>query len=473
MFHDQEQVDSVDGRRVISGLGESLCISNELERVPLEGHIYARALDCVNCGLCLPSCPTYAENGMEADSPRGRIILMKGLADGRIKPTLPVLSHLDLCVQCRACETACPSGVIYHELIEQMQDRLEGKRAYTISQRLVRFISLHIFAYSIRLKLVLLPVRVLQHLGLWRLLTGGFLLRLLPRELQKMQQMLPEQGPLWPRVLSRHYGVDLKEGQRRLKVGFFTGCVGSVLFQDVNRQAISLLQEAGYEVVVPRKQECCGAIHLHNAGRAKSKLMAKKNIDVFLPAAYPCGKPCEEHLDYIVTVIAGCGAMLGEYDDLLNDDKAYSERASLFSSKVRDISELLADSALRPRYAINRTVTYHDACHLVHAQQVRDAPRQLLSRISGLKLVSLSESELCCGAGGAYNLLQPEMSVRLGRRKVENILATGASICLTGNVGCAMQIDSEARQMGVDLEVLHPITLLYEATFGKGVQKRG
>ncbi len=454
------------GPREISGTGGGLPESGSRPSLILERGAYSRSLDCVSCGLCLPSCPTYMESGLESDSPRGRIVLMKSLADGRISPTPSVLNHLDLCIQCRGCETACPSGVVYHELIESVQDRLRASRKDGFVRRMVRQISLRLFAYPLRLKLALLPIRILQKTGLWHLLAHRRVTAVLPVEFQKMEQMLPVSGELWPRRISGRYGSKRDDAVPIGKAGYFCGCIGSVLYQDVNGQAISLLREAGYEVVVPRNQVCCGAIHHHNGEREHASRMAKTNIDVFLPQTYPCGKLCTEHVDYIVTSIAGCGAMLREYMDCLSGDERYADRAQAFSSKVRDISELLASSDLRPRYELNRTVTYHDACHLLHAQGIKDPPRQILGRIPGLKVVPLPESEICCGAGGAYNLLEPAMSERLGRRKVEHILSTGVRTCVTGNIGCAMQIESVSRRMGESLEVVHPVTLLYESYFG-------
>jgi glycolate oxidase iron-sulfur subunit len=234
------------------------------------------------------------------------------------------------------------------------------------------------------------------------------------------------------------------------------------MFEKVNRQAVELLAAAGAEVLAPRAQACCGAIHHHNGAHHPAEELAKRNIDTFCPEHGP-------EVDFIATSIAGCGAMLREYDFLLRDDEKYRERAKRFASKVRDISEVLADVGLPElKHAVNETVTYHDACHLAHAQKVTAQPRALLAQIPGLKLVPLPESDICCGAAGTYNLTQPKMATDLADRKLKNIATTSASACATGNVGCAMQIQSEADARGQKLAVVHPVELLHRAAFGEG-----
>ena len=483
--------------RVINGLGDAAApVAGSA--LTLDPRTYERSLDCVHCGLCLPACPTYTDNGLEADSPRGRIYLIKGLADGRIEPTASVLDHLDLCLDCRACETACPSGVVYHELIEESRAKLADRRRPGMVDRFVDLIFYHVFPHPTRLKLAVLPARVMQKLGLWKVLVRSGLANVLPDALAKMQQMLPPTGPLWESGLSSRYPAAAPDGQRRATVAVMAGCVGSVMFQHVNRQMIRLLQHAGCDVVVPVRQVCCGAI-LHHGGRVDdAAALARTNVDVFLapdasgdsasgPAdttseagAPTVATPATRHRtalsprepdrldpDFIVTNIAGCGAMLRDYGHLLRDDPAGAQRATKFQSKVRDISEVLAEllPAQAPR-SIQRTVTYHDACHLAHAQKVTDPPRRLLGSIPDLKVIPLPESDMCCGAAGTYNLAHPAMARRLAERKIQHIVKTGATTCVTGNVGCAMQIQSEADRLGERLSVVHPVTLLHEAYFG-------
>jgi len=443
--------------RIISGLGAPPPVRDQsLNVLALDQRTYARALDCVHCGLCLPACPTYTQNGLEADSPRGRIFLIKGLADGIIEPTESVKRHLDLCLDCRACETACPSGVVYHELIEEMRIKLMSRKEPTVVDRLVRFMFFRVFPYPTRLKLAMIGPRILQKLRLW-----GPLMRLagkrLPVQLEKMQQMLPGNGPLWEGRLARRYAANRDacvDGKPRATVGLLAGCVGSVLFQDVNRQTIRLLQRAGCDVLVPRDQRCCGAVHHHGGEVEAAQQLARDNIDAFAGA----------QVDYIANNAAGCGAMLKDYAHLLRDDERYATRAVNMVKMTRDICELLVELNLAPpTRPLRRTVTYHDACHLAHAQKVVAPPRRLLTAIPGLKLIPLPESDMCCGAAGTYNLSQPDMARQLAERKLRHIQSTGATTCVTANVGCAMQIESEARRLGMELKVVHPVTLLDEA----------
>jgi glycolate oxidase iron-sulfur subunit len=428
--------------------------------LPLDPRTYDRALSCVHCGLCLPACPTYTQTGHEADSPRGRIQLMRGLADGVIDPTESVRTHLDLCLDCRACETACPSAVVYHELIEETRARMAHAQRHrlTTQQRFMRWVFFNIFVHPTRLKLALLPARIMQKLGLYRLLRQNKAFDWLPAQLRKMEQMLPDEGALWPRQLPSRISPGAQAATT--SIGFFPGCIGSVMFERVNRQAVDLLAASGATVVVPPRQVCCGAIHHHNGDWRQSSEFARRNIDAFLPEDAPA-------VDWIATNIAGCGAMLKDYDHLLRDDPKYADRAKLFSQKVRDISEVLLQLDLpEMRHPINAVVTYHDACHLAHAQKVTAPPRKLLARIPGLRIIPLAESDMCCGAAGTYNLTQPEMSSQLAERKLKHIADTGAQICATGNVGCAMQIQSEAAAKGQNLAVVHPVELLHRAVFG-------
>jgi glycolate oxidase iron-sulfur subunit len=454
--------------------------------VPLDPRTYARALSCVHCGLCLPACPTYTETGHEADSPRGRIQLMRGLADGKIEATESVKYHLDLCLDCRGCETACPSGVVYHELIEETRARFAEQESrepgqMTMSAKFMRWLFFNVFTNSTRLKIALLPARLMQRAGIYNLLRKSGVMKILPAQLRKMEQMLPPHGNLWPkrlpeRVMARTgagaHGFDpvldalgaVKKvepaPQRKAVVGFFPGCIGSVMFEDVNLMAVELLAASGAEVVIPRAQGCCGAIHHHNGAHHPAQVMAKHNIDTFLPQDGPA-------VDYIATNIAGCGAMLREYDFLLRDDPQYADRAKQFCSKVRDISEVLLQLGLPPmKHPVDQTITYHDACHLAHAQKVTVPPRQLLASIPGIKLVALPESDMCCGAAGTYNLQHPEMASSLAARKLSNIAITGATTCATGNVGCAMHISSEAAARGQAVRIVHPVELLHFAVFG-------
>ena len=448
--------------RILNGLGDFMSLgsdTNNSSQLKLDPRTYDRSLDCVHCGLCLPACPPYTQNGLEADSPRGRIILMRGLADGRIDPSETVVKHLDLCLDCRACETACPSGVVYHEIVEESREKLVHLRPKSLVDKMLGLVFYHVFPYPLRLKIVMLPARISQKIGLWQLFRRSPLTKFLPPQLDKMQQMLPEKGPLWESKLAKRYPANAPDGKKRATVGFFAGCVGNVLYQDVNRDSIALLQHAGCDVIVPNSQTCCAAIHYHGGKTKTATKMAVTNINAFLDAT--------ENVDYIVNNIAGCGAMLHDYPHLLRDNEKHLGRAKQFKEKLRDISEILLDLEMtEPEYPVNETITYHDACHLAHAQGVKDPPRELLNRVQGLTVKPLPEADICCGAAGTYNLSQPKMAVDLAERKINNIKSTGATICAMGNVGCAMQIQSEADRMGVDIKVVHPVNILRQAYLG-------
>ncbi len=407
---------------------------------------YSLYQDCVHCGLCTASCPTYVETSDENDSPRGRIYLMRAIADGRIGASPEVRKHLDLCLDCRACETACPSGVQYGKIIEPFKVALHasaptGDRT-GILQRLILH---HLFPFAGRVKLALAPARLLQRFGAIDFADRIGLTKLLPPTLRRLQAMLPAltgSGSRLPTVLP-------PIGPRRARVALFLGCVADAMFPETNAATARVLQANGCEVVVPPGQGCCGAIHYHSGVEGPALDFARRNLAAF----------DVDRFDAIIVNAAGCGAMLKDYAHLLPPGDA--EAAKAFVSKVRDISEFLVElGPIAPEHPVPIKATYHDPCHLCHGQQVRAEPRQLLAMIPGLELVPLDESELCCGAAGTYNLTQPEMSERLGKRKLDRILATGAEVVATGNVGCILQIARQLKQTGRPIRVVHPVDLL-------------
>lgn len=414
---------------------------------PGAGIDYELFLDCVHCGLCTASCPTYAELGNENDSPRGRIYLMRAVTDGRLELNHEVRRHLELCLDCRACETACPSGVQYGKLIEPFRVAMEstGDGEAKSSDWFHRWILFGLFPYPDRMRKALWPARVAQMLRLDRLVVGSGLWKLLPARLGRLFTMLPKldksTAPL-PNVLPA-------KGKRRARVALFTGCVADAIFRETNWATARVLQANGCDVVVPDGQACCGAIHFHAGSSEPAREFADANVAAFNADEY----------DAVIINVAGCGSMLKDYGHHWNDDQQ-AGRAK-FAAKVKDASEFLDELGLiAPRGELNITATYHDACHLAHAQQVREQPRNLLRQIPGLKLVDLAESDLCCGAAGTYNLTEPEMAGRLSRRKMNNILATGANVVVTANAGCLMQIACEARMQGHVLKIVHPMDLL-------------
>jgi glycolate oxidase iron-sulfur subunit len=425
---------------------------------PRAGIDYQLFMDCVHCGLCLGSCPTYVETGNENDSPRGRIYLWRAVNDGRLDLSPEVRRHLDLCLECRACETACPSGVQYGKIIGSYKQALarDFPPAPTLN-RLQRWMLFHLTPYAGRMRRALAPVRLLQRLGL-----GGAVRqvgRLLPRSLRLMHEIVPELAP--------HYGslpeVLPAEGKRRARVALFLGCAADAFFPQTNLATVRVLQKNGCEVWVPRTQGCCGALHYHSGLEKDADGLAAANCAAFGKGLV---KGLEE-VDAIVTNAGGCGPVLKEYGHLLakTPDAA---AGGLFASKVRDVSEFLVGlGPVKPEHPLPLKATYHDACGLSHAQKIRQPPRQLLGLIPGLELVPLAEGEHCCGAAGSYNLTQPEMSAKLGARKAANILATGAQAVFTGNVGCQLQIIRHLRAQRPDLWVAHPVDALWASYSGE------
>jgi glycolate oxidase iron-sulfur subunit len=408
---------------------------------------YRKLMDCVHCGLCTASCPTFVELGDENDSPRGRIYLMRAVADGRQELNDDVRRHIELCLDCRACETACPAGVQYGRLIEPFrvameQSTTEPKKSDDWFHRWILF---GLFTQPDRMRRLLAPARWAQSLGLVDLAERLGLLRVLPPRLQRLATMLPPLGAPEPELPEFLPAI----GPRRARVALFTGCVADAIFRPTHWATARVLQQNGCDVLVPRTQECCGAIHFHAGQSEPARKYADTNVAAF-------GKL---DVDAVIVNVAGCGAMLKDYGHHWHDE-SQAAREQL-AHKVRDVHEFLDQLGLIPPPGrIPLVATYHDACHLLHAQRVRYAPRKLLQAIPGLELRELAETELCCGAAGTYNLTQPEMSARLARRKLENIRRTGARAVLTANAGCLLQIMREARLQHQPLWIAHPMDLL-------------
>jgi len=391
----------------------------------------AKALACVHCGLCLSSCPTYLETGNENHSPRGRIYLMRELQNKRIPLGSIPVQHLDLCLGCRACETACPSGVEYGELLEHTRDHIESKYSRSWFQSFLRRVVIEgIFPFPWRLKLCLLPGRIANALGLgW----------LMPRFARDSLDLIPQ------KISSGNVPkMTTPSGKPKGRLGFIEGCVMQVMFADTNRASLQLLNEAGWEVFTPSSQVCCGALYAHSGQLGKARECAKANIAVF----------DQFNLDLIITNAAGCGSTLKEYGALLANDPEWAERAKNFSTKIRDLTEHLNVSQFDLE-ASNLKVTYHDACHLAHPQGITTEPRSLVKAVVGNNFVELPESDVCCGSAGSYNLTKPEMAARLQRRKINNIISTGADVVVTSNPGCLLQIQSGLKKAGRNIHVMH------------------
>jgi glycolate oxidase iron-sulfur subunit len=408
---------------------------------------------CVHCGLCLAYCPTFSELGTEMDSPRGRIVLIKSLAEGRIRLTDSAVAHLDLCLGCRACETACPSGVPYGQLIEAARAEIERQRPGGRARRLFRWGNFSLLlANPPLLRLAAAGLRLYQVSGLRGLVRASGLLRLLPEPLRHWEPLLPDLPSAADRAPLPE--VTPAEGARRIRVGLLTGCIQQVAFGPQNRATARVLARNGVEVIAPRTQACCGALHAHAGEHDTALDLARRTIEVFEAAG----------VEHVIVNTSGCGAHMKAYGTLLAGDPAWRGRAARFAASVRDVSEFLAAAPLRgPLREVRRTVTYHDPCHVVHGQKIRTQPRALLAQIPGLRVVELQEADWCCGSAGTYNLTQPEMATRLQERKIAHVQATGADAVVTANPGCIIQIVQGLRAKGSPIEVLHIVELLDQA----------
>ena len=392
---------------------------------------------CVHCGFCLPACPTYQLWGTEADSPRGRIHLIRQVADGLAEPA-EVTGHLDSCLGCLACVPACPSGVRYDEIIEHGRELVESARP--VADRAVRAGLFALFPYPRRLAAVR-GVRPPQWLGSIPRQRSG-----IGATARAAAELAPPPGPRVPlprRVAAR--------GPRRAVVGLLTGCVQSAYFSPVSAATVRVLAREGCDVVIPRGQSCCGALPLHAGRTAQARRLARRTIATFARAG----------VDAIVTDVAGCGSAMKEYARLLADEPRWAPRAARFAEAVRDVTELLCDlGPVAPRRPLPWTVAYHDACHLGYGQGITAQPRELLAGVPQLRVVEVPDGGTCCGSAGVYNLLQPEPASRLGDRKAQAILATGAELVVAGNPGCTLQIQAALRRAGSTLKVRHTIELL-------------
>jgi glycolate oxidase iron-sulfur subunit len=401
--------------------------------------------DCVHCGFCLPTCPTYVLWGEEMDSPRGRIYLMKEGLEGE-PMTDSMVSHWDACLGCMSCVTACPSGVQYDRLIEQTRAQVERRHERGRGDKALRALIFSLFPHPKRLRLVRGPLRVIQGTGLDRALRRTGLLARMSPQLAAMESLAPRLGK--PEPLPPHLPA---KGERRAVVGLLTGCVQGAFFPGVNAATARVLQAEGCDVVVPQGQGCCGALSVHNGREPEAQRYARGLVETFE----------ETGVERVVVNAAGCGSTMKEYAELLADDPAYADRARAFAEKVRDVSEILDElGPVAPRHPLPMTVAYHDACHLAHAQGVRAQPRTLLTGVPGLELKEIAEPELCCGSAGIYNILNPEPARELGDRKAANIVATGAQVLVTANPGCLMQVTSAIERSGHPMGMAHTVEVL-------------
>jgi glycolate oxidase iron-sulfur subunit len=399
--------------------------------------------DCVHCGFCLPTCPTYVLWGEEMDSPRGRIVLMK---EGHEAISPPLVEHLDRCLGCMACVTACPSGVQYDKLLEDARAQVERNFERPPAERAHRRLVFELFTRPGRLRASAPALAAARALGLDRIARRPRVRTRLPK-LATLLTLAPD-APL-RRSLSRLPEHFEARGERRGTVAVLQGCVQRAFFGHVNEATARTLAAEGFEVHAPRRPRCCGALPLHAGADPEARSLAKRTIEEL------------ESYDTVIVNAAGCGSAMKDYGHVLRDESDWAERAQSFSAKVRDVTEFLADFEPRAeRRPLRMKVAYHDACHLAHAQAVRNAPRELLRGIPELELVEPAEWELCCGSAGIYNLVKPEPAAELGERKARNLLDTGAEAVAAANPGCVLQITAHTARLGRALPVLHPMELL-------------
>ena len=421
---------------------------------PNESDLYR----CVHCGFCLQACPTYLETGLEAESPRGRIALMKAVNEGRLEMTDSVIGHWDMCLQCRACELACPSGVEYGSLMEATRAQVQQNTKQSFTEKTARSVGYKTLLPSpMKLRMAGNALKLYKKSGMRTIARGTGLLRLLPGDAELADEYLPE---LSKKFFVAKGQVHPAKGLRKAKVAMLAGCVMALTHAETLEATVRVLTRNGIEVHLTAGQGCCGALNTH-AGEPDSAIeMAKKNIDSFL-AINP---------DAIVSASAGCGAAMKDYGELLNHDADYAEKAEQVAELTKDIHELLVEYEFEaPKKSLDVTVTYQDPCHLLNVQRITDAPRAILNSIPGLTLVDLGEPGMCCGSAGTYSLTQREMSAQLGKRKARNVVATGAAIVATGNPGCAMQLDFALTQIAEEdsndrtTKVRYVVDLLDEA----------
>ena len=404
---------------------------------------------CVHCGLCLNACPTYRELHLEMDSPRGRIYQMVQVSNGApISPSYA--EHIDLCLACRGCETACPSGVQYGRLVEAARAEIENKVRRPWRERMLRWL---VFRQLLPSRSNLEIAGALMHLyavsGLKR---GARMFGFLPPRLREVEALAPEiETPFF----FAYYGQTLAAyGERRHRVAFLGGCIANLSFARLNEATVRVLRKNGCEVSIPAAQGCCGALHVHAGIREEARKLARRNIDALLEGGY----------DAIITNAGGCGSTLKEYWELLEHDPEYAEKARRFSTLVKDVNEFLASIELNPPMRVlPLTVTYQDSCHLAHGQKIRSAPRKLLNSIPGLELLEMQMSDLCCGSAGIYNVVHTGMAMSLLKKKMENVNATGAPVIAASNPGCMLQLRAGVQKFGNGQRIAHVVEILDEA----------
>ena len=414
---------------------------------PAEQDLYR----CVRCGLCLQSCPTFVETGLETESPRGRLALMRAVLQERAGLGEGLIEHLDLCLQCRACEAVCPSGVPYGRVMEAARTQIATRTKRGLRERLVRWATFDVlFKHMSLLRASFWVLKVYQRSGLQWIVRESRVLKPFGGLDQLERQLLP-----LPKFFSiPRSQVVAATGTKKHRVAMLSGCVMPLAFGSVNAATVRVLSRNGCEVVLPRVQGCCGALHTHSGEREGARDLARRNIDAFLAA----------DVEAIVVNSAGCGSTMKEYRELLRDDPVYAKKAERFSALVKDVHEYLASLPLvAPAGRVEARVTYQDSCHLVYAQRVKDAPRKVLAAIPGLEFVEMENADMCCGAAGVYNITHRDLSNQILAHKMEHAAAVKPQVIATANPGCMLQLRMGAEGAGLDVRVAHVIELLDEA----------
>lgn len=417
---------------------------------------YDELMNCTRCGFCLPSCPTFIETGNEVHSPRGRIALMKGLVDGIIEPSEQVKRSIDLCLGCRACETACPSGVRFGRLLEQSREAIYQSNNKSIATKVARKMTFdHLFPYQNRIRNVAGLVSFYQRSGLQSMAYKSRLIKMIPENFRMMEKVLP-QIPSKKEMKQRPTNIQpLKK--RKKRVAFFSGCLMDTIFMKSNDATIKLLQYAGCEIVIPKTQGCCGALHGHSGEKNSALEMAKKNIEAFE----------NEQVDYIITNAGGCGAFLVEYAHMFENDPEWKERALNFSNKIKDISQILIELNFDQLHleADEQIVTYQDSCHLKNGQKTFNEPRKLIKAVKGVEYVEMKNADRCCGSAGIYNIIESEMSMKILNYKMDQVKQTKAKTIITSNPGCLLQMKLGIEREGLSgkVEAVHIVDFLVNA----------
>jgi len=406
-------------------------------------------LKCVHCGLCLMTCPTYSLLGVEADSPRGRLYLMTNVLDGRVGLTEGVVDHMYSCLLCRACETACPSGVKYGRLMEATRGQIRRHRQSVLERFTRHMVFKALLPEQRSLEFLFAITRLYQRSGLQGAMRRLGLMSLLPRRLSALDEYIPQIPSHF--FKAAEHPVTEPEGKKQHRVGFFSGCVMSVVFPSVNEATLRVLAKNGCEVATPARQRCCGALHVHSGELEIARQLARANIDAFL----------EADVEFVISNAGGCGATLKEYPELLREDPQYASRAEKFSEKVMDVSEFLNSINLNKSFArIEARATYQDPCHLAHVRKIRDQPRTLIQGVPGVELVEMKEPDRCCGSAGSYWFTNNELSMKLLDSKMTNIATTKADVILTANPPCLMHLRLGAARAGMEAKVAHVVELL-------------